>query len=121
VRAAATAFARRWVNWDWRTAGAQQRELARLAGGGFAVQLRSGARATATDGALARDKPSARGDVVAVDLKRTRRDAAGVVVTHEQTYTDGHADLGGARYRVYLTALKRPHGRWEITRWAPQP
>ena len=31
--------------------------------------------------------------------------AAGIVVTREQTYTDGRADLGGARYRVYLVRL----------------
>jgi len=121
VRTAALAFARAWVNWDWRTAAAQQRDLAGLSAGRLAAQLRSGARASATDASLARDKPSSRGDVVAVDLKLTRRAAAGVVVTREQSYTDGHADLGGAHYRVYLTALKRIGARWEITRWEPQP
>ena len=39
------------------------------------------------------------------------RRAAGIVVTREQTYTDGRADLGGQRYRVYLIRLtSQPQG-----------
>jgi hypothetical protein len=121
VRTAAATFARRWINWDWQAAAAQQRELANLAAGQLAAQLRSSARVSVTDGSLARDKPSSRGEVVAVDLKQNRGTAAGLVVTREQSYTDAHADLGGAHYRVYLTALERIAGRWGITRWEPQP
>jgi hypothetical protein len=58
---------------------------------------------------------------VAVDLRSRHGRTAGLVVTHEQSYTDGRADLGGAHYRVYLTALEREGRRWEITRWEPQP
>ena len=46
---------------------------------------------------------------------------AGLIVTLEQTYTDGHADLGGARYHVYRVRLSRARHRWEVTAWQPQP
>lgn len=120
-RTVLAAFARTWSNWDWRSVAAQQRALARLAAGSLAVQLRAGARATAADESLARDRPGASGSVVAIDLRPTRPGAAGVVVTREQTYTDGHADLGGRRYRVYLVTVERRGDRWRITRWDPQP
>src|SRR5439155_21315661 len=58
AHAAATAFARAWTNWDWRTAAAHQRALARLAVGRLAAQLRASAGDTAADASLARDRPS---------------------------------------------------------------
>ena len=47
--------------------------------------------------------------------------AAGIVVTREQTYTDGRADLGGRRYRVYLIRLTREPNGWGVSAWEPQP
>lgn len=118
---AASAFATRWVNWDWRSVAAQQRELARLATGSLSVELRTDARASELDKSLARDKPGERGTVAAVVLRRRRRGAAGLVVTREETYTDGHADLGGVRYRVYKVAVLSTAGDWRVSSWAPQP
>jgi hypothetical protein len=120
-KATARAFATRWINWDWRTAARQQRALSQFAGGELASALRGNARSARIDATLARDKPSSRGTVAAIDLKPTDAGAAGLVVTHEQSYTDGHADLRGQRYHVYLIALRRQNGRWEVSRWAPQP
>lgn len=120
ARAVAAAFARGWTNWDWRTAAAQQLKLARLATGTLGTQLRSGARSTAADQSLARDRPGARGSVIAIDLKPDQRGVSGVVATREQTYTGGHADLGGRRYRVYLTTIEHGRHGWRVSRWEPQ-
>jgi hypothetical protein len=121
ARSAARAFATRWINWDWRTAASQQRSLAKLATGALARTLRANASSARIDATLARDKPGSRGRVTAIDLKPTQAGAAGVVVAHEQTYTGGHADLGGQRYHVYLVQLHRAPHAWEVRRWAPQP
>ena len=118
---AARSFATRWVNWDWRSAASQQRTLARLATGGLARQLRANASSARVDATLARDKPGARGSVAAIDLKAGTTEAAGIVVTREQTYTDGRADLGGRNYRVYLIHLTRDQNGWGVSAWEPQP
>ena len=121
ARGAARSFATRWVNWDWRSAASQQRTLARLATGGLARQLRANASSARVDATLARDKPGARGSVAAIDLKAGTTEVAGIVVTREQTYTDGRADLGGRRYRVYLIHLARDQNGWGVSAWEPQP
>jgi hypothetical protein len=117
AEAAARGFASRWINWDWRTAGAHQRALARLAGGRLAVQLRANAGSARIDAALARDRPSSRGDVVAVDLNGT----TGIVVTREQMYTAGHADLGARQHRVYRIRLTTTSSGWEVRSWERLP
>jgi hypothetical protein len=121
ARQAARSFARRWANWDWRSAARQQRALAQLATGDLARQLRAKASSTRIDASLARDRPGSRGTVAAVDIKTSDAQAAGIVVTREQTYTDGHADLGGERYRVYVIRLTRKEQGWGVKTWDPQP
>lgn len=118
---AARAFASRWINWDWRTAGTQQRALARLAADKLAKELRANAASARIDASLARDKPSSRGNVVATDLDSQAASAAGVVVTREQTYTAAHRDLGGQHHRVYRIRLRLSDGRWEVSSWEPLP
>jgi hypothetical protein len=120
-RHAASAFAARWTNWDWRHAAEQQHALRRLATGALAAQLGANARSARRDASLARDKPSARGSVAAIDLTVRRGRAAGLVVTREQTYTNDRADLGGQHYRVYRIALMRQHNGWGVSTWQPQP
>ena len=120
-RQAARSFAARWVNWDWRTVAEQQRSLARLATGPLAQRLRANGRSARIDASLARDKPGSRGAVAAIDLTTAADQASGVVVTREQTYTDGRADLGGQRYCVYLIRLKRERNGWGVSAWEPQP
>jgi hypothetical protein len=121
ARAATNAFARTWINWDWRTVAAQQRSLARLAAGRLAADLRANARTTTVDASLARDRPSSRGTVIAADLRPRREMASAIVVTHEQTYTDGHADVGGQHHRVYRALLTRGAHGWEVRAWTPLP
>lgn len=118
---AARAFARHWVNWDWRSAGPQQRALSDLAAGRLASDLRASAASARIDASLTRDKPSVRGDVAVVHLAARRSRATGLVVTREQRYTAGRADLGGSRYRVYAITLARDGARWEVSAWKPQP
>ena len=120
-QAIARSFAMRWINWDWRIAVRQQRVLARLAADDLARTLVANSRSARIDATLARDKPGSRGTVATIDLNQTGTRAAGLVVTHEQTSTDGRADLGGERYRVYVIALRRDSGNWRMIRWAPQP
>ncbi|HEX5926037.1 MAG TPA: hypothetical protein VFY45_19560 [Baekduia sp.] len=120
-RQVARTFATRWANWDWRTASRQQRALARLAVGGLAQQLIADASSARIDATLGRDKPGARGTVAAIDLDVRATRATGIAVTHEQTYTDGRADLGGQRYRVYLIRLTKHRGNWGVSAWEPQP
>lgn len=120
-RQAARAFAARWANWTWRTASRQQSALARIAVGRLAQQLTANASSARIDATLARDRPGTRGTVAAIDLDVRATRAAGIVVTHEQTYTDGRADLGGQRYRVYLIRLTSHRGDWGVSAWEPQP
>jgi len=120
-RRAAWSFARLWVNWDWRGVARQQRALARIATGELAQQLRANAGSARIDATLARDRPGSRGTVAAIDLKASGGRATGIVVTREQTYTDGRADLGGRRYRVYRIRLTRDRTGWEVSGWEPQP
>jgi hypothetical protein len=101
--------------------GRQSAANARLATAGLARQLRANASSARVDATLARDRPGARGSVVAIDLKAGNAEAAGIVVAREQTYTDGRADLGGQRYRVYLIRLKRERNGWGVSAWEPQP
>jgi hypothetical protein len=121
AKGAARIFASRWINWDWRTADAQQRALGLLAGGRLAADLRANASGARIDASLARDRPSSRGDVVATDLSGGGASATGIVVTREQTYTAGHADLGGQHYRVYRVRLTLTNGRWEVSSWERLP
>lgn len=121
ARVTARRFATRWVNWDWRSAAAQQRALARLATGSLATQLRASAQATSVNESLRRDTPGMRGTVAAISLRTRARRATGLIVTHEQTYTGGRADLGGRRYRVYRVQLVASSRGWEVTAWQPQP
>ena len=121
ARATAKAFALRWVNWDWRSVAAQQRALARLATGSLAVQLQASARATRADVSLRRDAPGMRGVVAAISLRTRSRLTTGLVVTREQTYTAGRADLGGRRYRVYRIQLAASSRGWVVSAWQPQP
>jgi hypothetical protein len=121
ARATARAFGSRWVNWDWRTATGQQGALAGLAAADLASQLRANARSARIDATLARDRPGSRGRVLAVQVSTSGGRAAGIVVTREQTLTDGRADLGGARYRVYTIRLVEIRRYWEVSAWTPQP
>jgi hypothetical protein len=121
ARHVAEAFARLWVNWDWRSAAEQQHALARLATGTLARDLRADADSSRINANLTRDKPGVHGTVATIDLKTSGASAAGIVITREQTYTEGHADLGGRRYRVYRVRLRRDQDRWTVTTWAPQP
>jgi hypothetical protein len=111
----------RWINWDWQTAAKRQRALAHLAVGELARTLRANAASARIDATFARDKPGSIGTVAAIQLTRRGGDAAGLVVTHEQSSTGEHADLGGQRYRVYLVTMQRDGGKWKVSRWAPQP
>ena len=121
ARAATRAFAARWINWDWHSITRQQRQLARLAAGMLRRELRSSARTGRLDASLARDKPGSRGTIVATELRVAGERARGLVVTREQTYTAGRADLGGSRHRVYLLKLVRGHNGWGVSAWQPQP
>ncbi len=121
ARLAARAFATRWANWDWRNVARQQRTLARFTVGELARSLRANAGSARSDATLARDKPGSRGTVAALQLNSQGPRAAGIVVTHEQTYTNGRADLGGQRYGVYRIRLHRHRDRWGVSAWEPQP
>lgn len=121
AQAAATAFAARWVNWDWRSVAAQQRALARLAGSDLRAQLRANATQARGDASLERDKPGSRGTIAAINIRARAGRAEGIVVTRERTYTAGHADLGGRRYRVYVVRLVDGREGWGVSAWEPQP
>ena len=120
-RRVARSFAERWTNWDWEHAARQQRALARLATGALVRQLLANAASARIDATLARDKPGSRGTVVTIALRATNVQATGIVVTHEQALTDGRADLGGRRYRVYAIRLRRAPRGWGVSAWQPQP
>ena len=121
-RERARSFATRWINWDWRRplhSSASSPDSPRARSPSSCAPTRPAPGSTR---ALARDKPGSRGTVAAIDLTLPRgAQAGGIVVTREQTYTDGRADLGGQRYRVYLVRLGAPQAGWEVSAWEPQP
>lgn len=121
ARRAARSFAARWIHWDWQHAARQQGGLARLAVGALAAQLRANAASARIDATLARDRPGSRGTVVTTALRANHAHAGGIVVTHEQALTDGHAAVGGLHYRVYVVRLARATGGWKVSAWQPQP
>ncbi len=95
--------------------------MSRSATGALAEQLRANAVSARIDATLARDRPGSRGTVVTTALRANSSQADGIVVTHEQGLSDGHAALGGLRYRVYVVRLARAPGGWEVSAWQPQP
>ena len=117
----ATAFAKRLDQLGLERAFAPATRARPARRGRLAARLRADADAAARDETLARDKPANRGTVAAVSLNPRPGSARGLVVTRERTYTNGHADLGGARYRVYRVAISASHDGWTVTEWAPQP
>jgi hypothetical protein len=121
ARGVVVAFARAWSTWDWRTAADQQHALARLAVGPLAAQLRANAATATRDASLARDRPGSRGRVIAIELRRDEPGVVAVVVTREQTTTDGHADLGGQHHHVYRATLTRSADGWGVSAWTPLP
>lgn len=111
------AFAMGWINWDWQSVADQQRSLAGLATPVLARQLRQDGASSRDAAVLARQRPGSRGRVVVLKLSSAGR---GLVVTQESTLTDGHADLGGEHYRVYLVSSRKWRGAWKVSRWEPQ-
>ncbi len=111
------AFATRWVNWTWQTVPAQQRALALLATPGLARVLRANGSSARIDAIVTRDRPGVRGHIIVVRMTSARE---GIVLTQEQTLTDGHPDLGGEQYRVYRVSTRGVRGKWKVSRWAPQ-
>jgi hypothetical protein len=95
--------------------------LSQSATGALAEQLRANAASARIDATLARDRPASRGTVVTTALRAQSARATGIVVTHEQALTDGHAALGGLHYRVYVVRLARASGGWEVSAWQPPP
>ena len=115
------AFCSQWANWSWRTIERQQRRLAALAISRLAGQLAAEARLRAQDQALRRDRLGTRGHVVAIDIKPGTATRDAVCVAWEEQLAHGHADVEGARHRVYLTTVQRTKDGWAIRRWEPQP
>lgn len=111
-------FATRWINWDWQSVPVQQRALARLASPNLARRLRAGASSARVAATLSRARPGSRGRLVFIRMTSARD---GLVLTQEETLTDGHADLGGEHYRVYLVSASERRGEWKVSRWEPQP
>ena len=120
ARGAASRFAQRWINWSWRDVSQQQRDLATLAAPSYAAQLRADARHSGHDRSLLASEPEQSGRAVAIVLHGRGSRRAGVVVTREQTFTNGAEDSGGPRYRVYLVILAKRHERWVVRSWQPQ-
>ena len=70
---------------------------------------------------MRRDRLGARGDVVAIDVKRGTRVRDAVCVASQEQVARGRVDMEGVRYRVYLARVARTDSGWAITRWEPQP
>lgn len=111
-------FATRWINWDWQSMPEQQRALARLASPNLARRLRAAGSSARVAATVSRDRPGSRGRLVLIRMTSARD---GLVLTQEETLTDGHADLRGEHYRVYLVSATELHGEWKVRRWEPQP
>jgi hypothetical protein len=120
-RASVDAFCSQWTNWNWRTIERQQRRLASLATGALARQLAAEAMLRALDRSLRRDRLGARGQVVAIDVKRGAKRRGAVCVAWEVPVTRGRVDLEGGRHRVYLATVAHRGAGWAVSRWEPQP
>lgn len=119
---AARRFATRFVNWSWRDAAQQARDLAALSTGRLAARFAADARTTGDIAGLRQQKPSMQGSVEALTLtERNRRRTRALVVTREQSLSDARPDEGGLRWNVYLARLTHSPDGWTVSSWEAQP
>ena len=120
ARTVLEAFCSQWANWSWRTIQRQHRRLASVATGRLRRQLAAEAALRGQDQTLRRGRLGVRGRVVAIDVKRGARTREAVCVAWEEPLANGHVDLEGGRYRVYLATVARTDTGWVVRRWEPQ-
>lgn len=119
---AARRFAVRFANWSWRNAAKQAQDLAALSAGELSGSYAADARTSGDVAALRTQKPSMQGTVETVTVRERRGPRArALVVTREESLSDGRLDEGGLRWNVYLAELERTRRGWSVTGWEAQP
>ena len=118
-QAALQAFARLYINWNYRDLTATQRALAAMAVGSARLAERQAAATSAADTTIQRAHIQNSGAVIAIsrDLAST---GAWVIVTREQTTGGAQYEGLPAAYHVTLAHLQHvPYG-WAVNEWLPQ-
>lgn len=118
-QAALSLFARRYINWSYRTLSADQWRLAAMAVGPARLAERQAAASSRTDVTLRRGRVFNRGQVVSVARDRARR-GWWVIVTREQTGGSGEYEGLPAAFHVTLARLARLTGGYAVETWSPQ-
>lgn len=117
--AAVRAFAERYVNWDYRTLAADQRNLAAISVGAARLSERQAAAASARDSTIARAHVYNRGSIVSV-APDALRGGWWTIVTRERTGGDQQYEGLPAAYHVTLAQLASVPGGWAVKQWLPQ-
>jgi hypothetical protein len=112
-------YARRYINWTYRTLTADQQQLAGSSVGAARLAEQQAAAQSRNDTALARGRVWNRGQTISInqDLAAT---GMWVVVTREQT--GGNTEYEGlpAGYHVTLAKLAAVPGGYAVEQWLPQ-
>lgn len=118
-QAALQAFAALYINWSYRTLGAQQRALGAMSVGAARLAEQQAAASAVSDSTITRAHVYNSGRVVSVarDLTQANR---WVVVTRERT--GGNSNYQGlpAGLHVTLSQVARVPGGYVVSQWLPQ-
>ena len=112
-RALLARFARAWITYTFATLPAQQRQLAALATGPLARQLRQNAERDLQAQYVRVANVGSRGVVEAIV---DRPYAAAIVVTREQLTTNGHTQVA---WEIYLATLAATKAGSRVATWTP--
>jgi hypothetical protein len=117
--AALAAFARLYMNWDYRTLAGQQQTLAAMSVGPARLAEQQAAVSSRADGALSRGRIHNHGQVSAV-APSMNAGGVWVIVTREQTGGDSQYEGLPSSYHVTLARVVRVPGGYAVSEWLPQ-
>lgn len=113
------AFARLYIDWNYRTLTRQQQTLASISVGPARFAEEQAAASSHGDGTLSGGRIFNRGQVAVIGPSISDT-GAWVVVTREQTGGDSQYEGLPASYHVTLARLARVQGGWAVSEWLPQ-
>jgi hypothetical protein len=113
------AFAALYINWTYRTLGANQQRLAAISVGAARLAEQQATASSRADTTITRGHIYNIGQLVSIapDLSRPGR---WVIVTRERTGGDTQYEGLPASYHVTLAQLARVPGGYAVSQWSPE-
>jgi hypothetical protein len=120
ARQALALYTRLYVNWNRKTIGAHQRQLAAISEGTARAKALQAAASYGRDPALKNSNVANSGSVVSIAPGQGSERGGWVIVTSERTSGQGdYAGLPATAHVTYAHVLHTPNG-WVIRQWSPQ-